>query len=306
MNLMRLRRLDLTVLLVFSEVMRHRRTTDAAEHLGLTQSAVSHSLKRLREVFADPLFLRRPHGLEPTARALAIEPLVARAIESLAEGLQDAAPFDPAMLERPLRIGAYDAVMAVVLPPLLRRLADVAPGARLVVRPFSREQAVEALQDGSLDLAIGFFFAPSRDVVIEPLYQERYCVIMRAGHPLLGQPMTADSYAGARHLVVSPGGDLSGIVDSALAALQLERRVDAAIPLFFPAMAAVAATDLIATVPHRMAEAHAASFGLVSLDPPVAIRSFEVSLVRHRRNARSGMVNWLCSQIRSSLAGLTA
>jgi DNA-binding transcriptional LysR family regulator len=300
-DLARLRRLDLTVLLVFVEVMRHRRTTEAAQRLGLTQSAISHSLKRLREVFADPLFLRRPHGLEPTARALDLKPVVAQVIEALSGSFQQNGTFDPALLDRPLRIGAYDAVMATVVPGLMAELAAIAPASKLVVRPISRTEAVEALQDGSLDLAIGYFFSPNRDVIIEPLYTERYRVVMRKGHPLLGSPLSTAAYASARHLIVSPAGDLTGIVDAALAVENLTREVVAAIPLFFPAMAALPGTDLIATVPSRMAEGYAEVFGLVAVDPPLPIRSFDVSLARHRRNAKSGMINWLSGLIRSGL-----
>jgi DNA-binding transcriptional LysR family regulator len=299
-DFMRLRRLDLTILLVFIELMRHRRMTEAAVRLGLTQSAISHSLKRLRSVFDDPLFLRRPHGLEPTARAQELEPVIAQAIEALSAGLQSTAVFAPDSLDRPLCVGAYDSVMATIIPALLSRLTLVAPRAQLVVRPISRREAIDALQEGSLDLAIGFFFGAVREVIIEPLYSEQYCVVMRHGHALASTPLTAESYASARHLVVSPSGDLSGIVDAALAAAGLQRRVDASIPLFFPAMATAAETDLIATIPRKLATKYAAQFGLIAVDPPIAIRSFEVSLVRHRRNAKSGMIDWLAAQIRAA------
>ncbi len=113
-----LRRLDLTLLLVFLGLLRHRKGATVADELGLTQSAVSQALKRLRDIFGDDLFLRRPHGMEPTATALALEAPVAQAVEALRGALGAARRFDPARAEGTVRIAALDAEQAVVIPAL--------------------------------------------------------------------------------------------------------------------------------------------------------------------------------------------
>jgi DNA-binding transcriptional LysR family regulator len=297
----KLRRLDLTILLVFSALMRYRRSTDVAERMGLTQSAISHSLKRLRNAFEDPLFLRRPYGLEPTARACELEPEINRAIEGLSAALVTRSVFRPSAFEGPIRIGSYDAIMATLVPRMLSRISKDAPKAQLIVRPISRGDAIEALNERTLDLAIGYFFEATKEAMIEPLYEERYVVVGRKGHRLERASLTPQIFANERHIVVSPKGDLTGVVDEELEKLRLDRHVDAAIPLFLPAMAAVAASDCIATIPKRLADFFAKSFGLWTKDPPISIRPFQVSLVRHRRDAKNGLVNWLAEIAHSAV-----
>lgn len=114
-----LRRIDLTLLCVFVELMRHRKLTVVAARLGLTQSAISHSLKRLRDIFGDPLFRRRPNGVEPTARALALEPRISSIVALTREALRLDSKFDPGTADRLFRIAALDyetSVMAGHLP----------------------------------------------------------------------------------------------------------------------------------------------------------------------------------------------
>ena len=293
-----LRRLDLTVLLVFLGLMRHRKATDVAARMGLTQSAISHSLKRLRAAFDDPLFLRQPHGLEPTAVALALEPKLRLAVETLSAAMRGPEVFAPANAVGVVTIGTYDNAMAVLVPGLMQRLCLHAPGLRLIVRSLGRDAALQALEAGEIDLAFGYFWDLPEAFLSEPVYEESYRVVLRQGHPLLGAPWTPEIFAGARHVVVSPAGVLSGIVDRELRRLGLARHVAAAVPLFFPALVMVAQSDLLATLPARLVLAHAASFGLAVREPPLAIRPFPVAAVRHRRNARNGLQNWLIGQAR--------
>lgn len=125
-NEIELRRLDLTVLLVFLGLIRHRKATDVAAELGLTQSAISHSLKRLREIFGDELFLRRPHGLEPTSVALALETPVATAVETLRRAVAGAPKFEPSMAEGIIRLAAFDAELVTVVPDLIQDVGSSA------------------------------------------------------------------------------------------------------------------------------------------------------------------------------------
>ena len=152
-----LRRLDLTLLLVFLGLLKHRKAALVAQEIGLTQSAISQALKRLRDIFGDELFLRRPHGMEPTSTALALEPAVASAVEALRGALGATQDFDPASASGTIRIAALDAEQAVLIPLLASRLIEKAPGLRLSVLPLGRGAAVEALTEGKADLALGFF-----------------------------------------------------------------------------------------------------------------------------------------------------
>lgn len=289
----RLRRLDLTVLLVFLGLIRLRKATAVGRDLGLTQSAVSHALKRLRDIFGDELFLRRPHGLEPTAVALALEPSVREAVDALSNALAGTEPFDPGSATGLVRIGAYDSALSTIVPTLIHKLSEIAPGLQISALTLGRREALDALASGRIDIAIGFLFGVGPDVVQRRLYEESYRVVCRAGDANAEGTLTLPRYLAARHVIVSPVGDLRGVVDEALARSGRTRQVIAALPLFLPTLAVVASTGAMATLPSQVVEAHAARFGLVSKQPPLAIRSFPVSAVCHRRNARSPRHEWL-------------
>lgn len=294
-----IRRLDLTLLLVFLGLVRHRKASDVAAELGLTQSAISQALKRLRDIFGDDLFLRRPHGMEPTATALALEMPVAHAVESLRGALGMAGFFDPDSAEGVVRISALDAEQAVLIPSFAAALRKGAPGLQLSVLPLPRAATHQALIDGRIDLAVGFFWDAPDTVSAETLYDEGFSVV---GPPeLVGDAahLTLDTYCAANHILVSPGGDMRGVVDDRLDVLGRARRVSLVLPAFLPALAAAAASNAIVTMPARVADSFARGFGLVSAKPPLDIRSFPVSVFWHRRDDRNPRTLWLRNQIRS-------
>lgn len=301
----RLRSVDLTLLLVFVELVRHRKLTTVAARLGLTQSAISHALKRLRDQFDDELFLRRPAGVEPTARALALEPRIAAVVESARALLAEEAPFDPEAANRTIRARMLDFETSLFAGPLAERLRRVAPHMRLSVRSATLRDSIELMARGELDVSVGYFPSLPEAFRSRPLFEENYAVVARKSHPGIGRKLTLDRYARLDHMLVSFDGGFRGIVDQALEGLGRERRVVAALPSFFPALATVAKTDLIATVPRRLAEQQAARFGLVIMDPPLAIRSFVVAAVHHRRLDRDAALQWFMGEL-EALAGKRA
>lgn len=297
----RLRRLDATVLLVFLGLMRRRKATSVAAELGLTQSAVSQALKRLRDVFADELFLRRPHGLEPTAFAISIEHRIAAAVENLKQSLEDQAPFDPATATGVFRIAALDAQLSTLLPPLIGILREHAPNLRIIAHAAKRTEALERLAAGEIDLAIGYHWELSDSFIAELLYRESYLV---AGPPDIiraGSELTLSRYLELPHILVSPSGDLHGIVDAVLAREGRGRTIVAAVPLFLPALA-VAGTGFIVTVPARLAREFAPAFGLELATPPLEIRGFDVRAVRHRRDAANLLHSWIVDYLKTITA----
>jgi DNA-binding transcriptional LysR family regulator len=293
-----LRRLDLTVLLVFLGLVRHRKALDVASELGLTQSAVSQALRRLRDIFGDDLFLRRPHGMEPTALALALEAPVAAAVEALRGALGEARRFDPASATGVVRIAALDAEQSVLIPALAARLRLEAPGLALSALPLGRGEATEALAQGQVDLALGFVWSRPESIREQRLYDEGFLV---AGRPVClpeAPGLDLDSYCAVDHVLVSPAGDLRGIVDERLAEMGRSRRVVLGLPAFLPALAAVAALDGLVTLPARLATAFAPGFGLAIAEPPLAIRRFPVSVYWHWRNDRDQRTGWLVRALR--------
>lgn len=295
LSISELRRLDLTLLLVLLGLLRHRKASAVAAELGLTQSAISQALKRLRDIFGDELFLRRPHGMEPTATALGLEAPVAEAVEALRGALGTARRFDPTQAEGTVRIAALDAEQAVLIPPLAATLRASAPGLRLSVLPLGRGEAVTALAEGRVDLALGFLWDKPDWISGQRLHDEGFLV---AGRPeaLPDAPSIGlDAYCAADHVLVSPAGALEGIVDRALSNLARSRRVVLGLPAFLPALAAVAASGALVTLPSRVARAFAPGFGLVTAEAPLDIRRFPVSAFWHRRNASDPRTRWLCA-----------
>jgi DNA-binding transcriptional LysR family regulator len=293
-----LRRLDITLLLAFDEVMASGKLSAAARRLGLTQSAISHAVKRLREIFDDELFVRTPRGVQPTTRALALRAPVSEALRLLG-GAVGSASFDPARDERVFRIAATDYETSLFAPLLLDAdLASVSP--RYIFRALIRRDAIEALQAGDVDLLLGYAWDKGRACDAATLFDEDYLVVARHGHPALDQPLTLAQYTQFGHVLASPGGSLSGIVDKALAEAGVSRRVVMAVPYFFAVLATVARTDLIATLPRRLAQCHAKDFGLCTAVPPLQIRSFPVQMIWSRRLGVDPAIVWLRAKVKAA------
>lgn len=295
-----LRRLDLTLLLVFLGLMRHRKASQVAGELGLTQSAISQALKRLRDIFGDELFLRRPHGMEPTATALALEEPVASAVESLRGALGAARRFDPASARGLMRVAALHAEQAVLIPPLSARLRDLAPGLTLSVVPHGRRDALEALKDGKVDIALGFFREAPDAISRETLYEDSYLVVGRPDALPEAPKIDLDVYCAADHVLASPSGHMRGVVDEHLQAIGRKRLVVLGLPAFLPALAAVASSGALVTLPARVALAFAGGFGLVTCAPPFEISSFPVSVLWHRRNDADPRTAWIRAQLKAA------
>ncbi|MEX0280138.1 MAG: LysR substrate-binding domain-containing protein [Arenibacterium sp.] len=295
-----IRRLDGTLLLIFLGLMRHRKAATVAEEMSITPSTVSHALGRLRDIFRDDLFLRRPHGLEPTAIAIALEPTIRDALETLRLSLSRPQYFDPAKSTSVVRLSAYDVDLVTIVPRLINRLIEAAPQMRLISIAKGRQDALDELSHGNLDLAIGLFPDLQQEVVHRGLFIQEYAVVSRPG-VISGRACSLDAYISAKHVVVSPAGELRGVVDESLAQNGKTRDVVLSVPLFFPSLVAVTKAPLIATVPKSFALEFAGNFGLEVREPPLPIRSFEVSSLRHIRNKNNAMLNWVEDQIAEGL-----
>jgi DNA-binding transcriptional LysR family regulator len=290
-----LRRLDMTMLLVFAETMRLRKLTLVAKRLGLTQSAISHTVSRLRDVFGDPLFLRKPYGIEPTSRAIDLEPRIAAMLAMAQETLSVPSTFDPATAQRLFRIATLDIHASMFGPALCSVFEKHAPGFELRLRAASRQEALDLLDANDVDLVVSFVAKVAPHHIVQRLYEETYAVVARQKNKVFDGSTKA--YLAARHLLVSLSGDAHGIVDDVLEAQSLKRHVAAVFPLFFPALATVAETDMIATLPKRLVEANAARFKLNLFPPPISIRPFPVNAIWHRRNEKDAGLNWVVQKL---------
>jgi DNA-binding transcriptional LysR family regulator len=310
LNEIDLSRTDLNLLVLFEAVLREAHVGRAADRLKLTPSAVSHGLGRLRRLLNDPLFLKTPKGVVPTARATQLAAPIAELMARARSVISTAGPFDPATSTRRFIIGAPDGASAVFLPPLLAALRRCAPGidiGLLQLLPIAGETAPErawrsawtALEARAMDAAI----IPLDQVPLrfskQVLYEEDFVLVMRAGHPFAADPSLA-RYRSAQHLVVSLTGDPHGFVDEVLAQRGLSRRVALTVPNFLFALAAIGDTDLICAVPRRFAAVHAARFGAVAVDAPLALGRFKLHIVVPEVALMDAGLAWLVAMLRST------
>ncbi len=297
-----IRRLDFNLLLIFLELMRYRKATLVAERLNLTQSTISHALNRLRGIFDDDLFLRRPNGFEPTGRAMELEPVIRGLVDTAEQVVNAKRDSDFVPADGYLRIGGSDYSCGVFAAPLMQRCSDLAPALTLAIRPLMRRQTLDALIYGELDFGVGYFWGETPGVVVELLYKDSYSVVARADHPAIRNGgITLDDYAAAGHVLVSYEGDSSGLVDEVLEDKGRKRRIAVTVPFFLPALAIVAGGDLICTMPTRLAHAHGKRFGLVTVDTPFPMRALPVFLAWHERARGSALHTWAAAQIRKAL-----
>ena len=292
-----IRRLDLTLLLIFLGLVRHRKAQDVAEEIGLTQSAISQALKRLRDIFGDELFIRRPHGLEPTAVALALEAPISEAVETLRQALGRTRTFDPATATGSVRVAALDAEQAVIIPKLAQFLHQHAPGLHLSVVPLGRGDAIQALSENRIDLSLGFIWNYPATICKRDLYEEGFLVAGRRGVLDPAQPLSIEAYTAVDHVLVSQRGDMRGVVDDQLEAMGRARRVVLTIPGFLAALAAVSDGKAVVTLPEKIARQFAPAFDLVLCEPPLQVRRFSTSVFWHRRDSADPRRSWLTAAL---------
>jgi DNA-binding transcriptional LysR family regulator len=263
----------------------------------------SHALAKLRELFGDELLVRRNNEMEPTALAESLVAPLTDVLGRIEALLWSDRGFDPVTADRELVIAMTDFVEATLMPAALPRLAA---GARLRVRlrRLGTELPERVLADGDIDLAIGTILSPPAAMRVTTLYREGFAVIVRRGHPCLAAPLTPTAYAGLAHILIAAPGDGPGLVDLALEEHGLRRNVVLRAPHFLTVAPLVAASDLICTVPSRIARAVSEGHGIVVLDPPLPIDGFDVQMFWHPRRERDPAVQWLREQLRAAAATL--
>lgn len=296
-----IRRLDLTLLLTFDLLLRRRNMSQVATDLGVTQSAVSHAVARLRGIFDDPLFVRKGAGVEPTPRSLLLGPMLGAALNDVRAALTVGRGFDPAASTRQFGLAAPDTVIAALAPRLLRDLARTAPRGRIVFRMLPPNQAAAAVAAGEVDLAVGSALDSPRDTVGRPIASETFGVVARTGHIRLRHGLDLDTYCGLDHLLVSHDRDARGVVDVILGGLGRERRLVAILPHLMLAFAAVSQSDAVITAPLRACRYAATLFPVTILEPPIAIPALDLVLLRHRNNLADPAIDWFDRMVGAAL-----
>ncbi len=279
---MDIRRLDLNLLVTLEMLLLEQNVTRAAARLNLSQPAVSAQLNRLRTVFDDPLLIPAQRGMMPTAKALELLEPLRESLDQVRATIVNHKHFDPQSAELTVSIACTDYLQAAVAIPLSMELRNSAPRLRVALRNLDIVQLAEQMEQGQVDLALMTPQAAPNKLYTRHLFDERYVLIGRRGHPAVREGLSIDEFAHQEHLIVSlRGGDFETPADHALAALGKKRRVvlSAASFLFVPEM--VAHSDFVALVPERLVINRADRLAMV--DCPFPVEGFAVGMVWHER-----------------------
>lgn len=290
--------IDLNLLSAFDALVRERSVTRAARRAGVTQSAMSHTLRRLRELTGDALLVRGGRGMVLTPRAEALMVPVRSGLTTLARALATPDVFEPRTAERSFRIVSPDLFDVLVLPGLLSRLASEAPSVDLAVVP-APKRLDEALETGEIDLAIvpvlleGTDDTPS-ELRRRTLFRDDLRCFFRRGHPRLGKMkrLSMTRFLDEAHVLVSPSGSGPGVVDAHVSS---ERRIALRVPTFAVALAIVEKSDLVLTAPSALAVVAAAR--LSSLAPPMKLPGHAITTVWHPRFTDDAAHRWFRGMI---------
>lgn len=293
--------LDLNLLVAFDALMQERNVTRAARRVGLTQSAMSNALRRLRDMLEDPVLVRQGRTMVPTARAVEIEGPVRHALGVIRTALAPPPSFDPAESEHVFWLGGRDYMEVAILPDLAVRVAAHAPRVNLRFRHILGEPVLSLLEKGRFDVGIGYFGNLHEQLHREVLFAERYVVVTRLDHPLVRDgELSLEAFTQGRHMLIAPFGGELGVVDSALASLGMSRRISLTVADFAAGPLIAAGSDLICTVPARVSSSAAkAGLPIQILEPPIDIPSTDISMCWHERSHHVPAQQWLRDQIRA-------
>lgn len=300
-------RIDLNLLLVFEAVLETRSTTLAAANLGLTQSAVSNALNRLRSSLGDPLFVRTSAGMVPTPRAEEISAPLRASIEQIRRTLGHHPEFSPETSDRRFRIYMSDVGQMVLLPGLMETLQRQAPNVSLdTVAPAGSRPREAAMSSGDVDLALGYFHDFQGPFHVQSLFREHYVCMVRADSGLVGEHLDLEQYARLPHAVYTPQGGGHEVqeraIETALSCHGIQRRIVLRAAHFLGFTRVVASIDVLTTLPSRLAQACAALTPVRIFPAPFDIPVFEISQFWHKRFHQDPGNRWL----RRLIAGLYA
>jgi DNA-binding transcriptional LysR family regulator len=290
---MELRELDLNLLVVFHEVFRERQISGAARRLKVTQSAVSNALARLRRSVGDELFVRTTEGMQPTPYAERMSEQVAAALAQLEQALRPEQAFDPATSRRRFTVAMTDVGEMYFMPRLVEVCAQVAPQVDIASVRAGLVDLRTEMEAGRVDLAIGAFDDAPSVLYQRRLFRQSYVHLFRRGHPLAGETLTMRRLCAVRHLVVTSMESPYDTINEALAHAGIDLTASFSVPHFAAVPYIVSTTDLVATVPQKLAQRAAGPFQLEAVESPLGLPALQTNMFWHRRYNQDEGNRWL-------------
>lgn len=285
--------IDLNLLVVFQEVFQERSISAVARKLGLSQPAVSNALARLRRKLNDTLFVRTAAGMQPTPLAEQLAEPLALALGNIQQVLNRQLSFDPASSQRRFTVAMSDVGEVYFMPLLVEQLQTHAPQLQLsTVRASSIDLKTE-MEAGRVDLAIGAMNQVSDALYQRRLFKQDYVCMLRRAHPLAGARLGLKDFLAARHLIVASQESPYDKINHSLEKAGVTAAAQFRVPHFVAVPYIVSSTDLLVTVPQKLAERAAAPFGLLYVKPPLRLPALQTNMFWHRRYNQDAGNQWL-------------
>jgi DNA-binding transcriptional LysR family regulator len=289
---------DLNLLPVVLAIAEERSVSRAALRLGWSQPKVSIALNRLRVALGDPLFVRGSHGMAPTPRAEALIVPTRDILARVKEEVLASAPFDPGTTTRRFSFALSDIGEMTFLPKLLAYLQRHAPGATVVSVTLPPDEIAAGLEDGAIDLAIGYFpDLKARNFFQQRLFSHSFICLLNAKHRIKGQRIAMEDFLRIGHAVIRAEGRSQEIFEQLLSRQRIERRIVLSTPHFMSIPFIIASTDLLVTVPYAVGESFAKIAGIRLIEPPLEIPSFDLKQHWHRKYHKDPANIWIRSVV---------
>ncbi|GAA5213454.1 LysR family transcriptional regulator [Corallincola platygyrae] len=291
---------DSNLLYLFKVLYEEQSLSAATERMALSQPALSHKLKKLRDEFDDPLFVRAARGLTPTPKAHALAPELLKLVAQLERFYQDSEGHDFLSKADTIHIFTTDYMEQLILPVLLPRIHQQAPKLRLVTHNTQGKLPKQELENGLCDIAIAGFFNNLPDSFYQQtLLREQFKVLARAENPFISKGMDLEAYLAAPHIVTTLTGDLDGVADKALLKLGKTRQIAAGIGSFSAPPQVVKQSDFLLTCLGSIADnAVKNDPGLIQFCPPLTLPKVEVVQAWHQRTHDDRIRRWIRQQIK--------
>lgn len=299
--------LDLKLLEAFLAVFDTRSVGQAALRLRMSQPGLSTALGRLRRLVGDPLFVKTPRGMEPTARARELYDPVRGILASVESALFVKPEFDPATSTREFRLALSDIGEGIYLPLALQGMAAAAPGVTLRSVSLAPRQLEEAMDSGEVDLAAGYFpDIRTGEYLHRRVGLHSFACIMRSDHPMANARLTLRQFTELPHVVIEAAGRSQEVLEKFFRSRRIRRRVVLHTPHFMSVPVIVASTDVVATVPQALADFITTQRGLTQVPLPFVPPTFQVNLHWHRSVHNDPGNKWLRDMLFANIPVLQA
>ena len=290
---MELEDMDLNLLVVFNQLLAERKVSRVAENLGLGQPAVSNALARMRKLFGDALFLRTSSGMEPTPFASELAGSVTAALGMIHGAINLKASFDAASSTRRFSIGMTDIGEIYFLPRLMKEMARIAPSVTVSTVRNTSVRLKDDMEAGRIDLAIGLLPQLDAGFFQRRLFMQKYVCMFRKGHRLDKPKMSAAEFFAADHVAIVSEGTGHGKIDEILDSSAARRKISLTVPHFVAVGHILQSTDMVATVPERLAHSMVKPFNLKQVPHPVKLPQIAINLFWHARYQKDPANQWL-------------